>query len=171
MNAVNDNIGTQAAQRLAVILKIAIIFVIIAVVLLLGSAGVLMTDNSVSQSLIEKISESGSHASAMSSAIICLGSAIVAAIWLFVLFILKKIVRTLLGGDPFVPENISRVRLMWILVAISEIVRIIFMNISMRNEIILDIRPGTWFAVFVMAALAEVFRHGAELRRDAELTI
>ncbi|WP_026942929.1 DUF2975 domain-containing protein [Hellea balneolensis] len=171
MNALNDNKGTQVARRLAVILKIAIVFVIMAVILLLGSALTLMTDNSISQSLIEKISETGSSATAMSSAIICLGSAIVAAIWLFVLFILKKIVRTLLEGDPFVVENISRVRLMWILVALSEIVRMVFMNISMQNEIVLDIRPGTWFAVFVMAALAEVFRHGAELRRDAELTI
>ena len=107
----------------------------------------------------------------MGSAIVCLGSTIVAGIWLCVLLILKKIVRTLLGGDPFVVENISRVRLMWILIAASEVVRIIFMNISMPDEIILDIRPGTWFAVFVVAALAEVFRHGAELRRDAELTI
>ena len=171
MNAVNDNIGTHVARRLAVILRVAIIFVVIAVILLLGSAMVLMTDNSVSQSLVEKISETGSNATPMSSAIICVGSAIVAAIWLFVLFIVRKIVRTLLDGDPFIVENISRVRLMWILVAVSEIVRMIFMNISMRHEIVLDIRPGTWFAVFVMAALAEVFRHGAELRRDAELTI
>ena len=171
MNAVNDNIGTPVARRLAIILRVAIIFVIGAIILLLGSALILMTDNSISQSLVEKISETGSGTTAMGSAIVCLGSTIVAGIWLCVLLILKKIVRTLLGGDPFVVENISRVRLMWILIAASEVVRIIFMNISMPDEIILDIRPGTWFAVFVVAALAEVFRHGAELRRDAELTI
>jgi len=39
------------------------------------------------------------------------------------------------------------------------------------GEVTLELRPGTWFVVFVIAALAEVFRHGAELRRDAELTI
>jgi len=35
----------------------------------------------------------------------------------------------------------------------------------------IDIRLGTWFLVFVLAALAEVFRHGAVLRRDQEFTI
>jgi len=167
----NNNIGTPIARRLAMILRVAIVFVIGAIILLLGSAFILMTDNSISQSLVEKISETGGNATPIGSAIICLGSAIVAAIWLFVLLILKKIVRTLIDGDPFVVENISRVRLMWVLIAASEVVRIIFMNISMPNEITLDIRPGTWFAVFVVAALAEIFRHGAELRRDAELTI
>jgi len=171
MNAVNDNMGTPIARKLAVILRVAIAFVIIAIILLLSSTLILMTDNSISQSLVEKISETGRKATPMGSAMACLGGAIVASIWLFVLFILKKIVRTLLDGDPFVVENISRVRLMWIVIAISEIVRIIFMNISMPDEITLDIRPGTWFVVFVIAALAEVFRHGAELRRDAELTI
>ena len=142
-----------------------------AIILLLGSALILMTDNSISQSLVERISESGRDATPMGTAIACFGSAIIAGIWLFVLFMLKKIVRTLLDGDPFVVENISRLRLMWILIAISEIVRIVFMNVAMPSEITLDIRPGTWFVVFVIAALAEVFRHGAELRRDAELTI
>lgn len=173
MNAVNDNIGTPVARRLAVILNIAIAFVIIAIVLLLGSAILLvtMTDSSMSEGLVQRLSENGRLTTARSSAIDCFGGAIVATIWVFVLFILKKIVRTLLDGDPFVIENISRLRLMWIMIAISEVVRMVFKNVSSLDEITLDIRTGTWFAVFVIAALAEVFRHGAELRRDAELTI
>ena len=173
MNAVNDNRGTPVARRLAVILNIAIAFVIIAIVLLLGSAILLvtMTDSSMSEDLVQRLSENGRMTTPILSATDCLGGAIVATIWLFVLFILKKIVRTLLDGDPFVIENISRLRLMWIMIAISEVVRMVFKNVSSLDEITLDIRTGTWFAVFVIAALAEVFRHGAELRRDAELTI
>jgi len=60
---------------------------------------------------------------------------------------------------------------MWIIIALAEILRIIIVNLSTVGEVTLDLRPGTWFVVFVVAALAEVFRHGAELRRDAELTI
>jgi len=35
----------------------------------------------------------------------------------------------------------------------------------------IDIRIGSWFLVFVIAALSEVFRHGALLRRDQEFTV
>ena len=91
--------------------------------------------------------------------------------WLVVLNILRKIVGTLLAGNPFVSDNISRLRTMWIIIALSEIMRIILVNASSAGEMIIDLRAGTIFLVFVIAALSEVFRHGAELRRDAELTI
>lgn len=173
MNAMNDKIGTPVARRLSVILNIAIVFVIVAIVLLLGSTIILttMADSSISQQLVEKFTEDRNVTTSVGSAIECFGGAITATIWLFVLFIVKKIFRTLLEGDPFVVENISRLRLMWIMIAISEVVRMVFKNIPAQNEITLDIRTGTWFAVFVIAFIAEVFRHGAELRRDAELTI
>jgi len=99
------------------------------------------------------------------------GAAVIGAIWFFVLRILRKVVKTLLDGDPFVPENISRLRMIWIVIALAEILRIIIANLATHGEVTLELRPGTWFVVFVIAALAEVFRHGAELRRDAELTI
>ena len=120
---------------------------------------------------MEKLATSGHSTAAHVSALTCFGSAFIGAMWFFVLTILRKIVKTLLDGDPFVTENISRLRLMWIVIALSEILRIVVMNLSISGEVTLDLRPGTWFVVFVIAALAEVFRHGAELRRDAELTI
>ena len=45
------------------------------------------------------------------------------------------------------------------------------LNVSETVTSSIDIRLGTWFLVFVIAALAEVFRHGAVLRRDQELTV
>ena len=36
---------------------------------------------------------------------------------------------------------------------------------------ILGIRLGTWFLIFVIAAISEAFRHGAALRAEQELTI
>jgi len=35
----------------------------------------------------------------------------------------------------------------------------------------LDVRIGTWFFIFIIAAISEAFRHGAALRADQEFTI
>jgi len=35
----------------------------------------------------------------------------------------------------------------------------------------LDIRVGTWFFIFIIAAISEAFRYGAALRAEQELTI
>jgi len=171
MNAVNDNAGTPVAKSLNILILVGMVFVAFAVLLLLIVGVTLATDNSISADLMEKLAASGHSSAAHVSALTCFGSAFIGALWFFVLTILRKIVKTLLGGDPFVTENISRLRLMWIVIALSEILRIVVTNLSISGEVTLDLRPGTWFVVFVIAALAEVFRHGAELRRDAELTI
>ena len=171
MNAMNDNAGTPVARGLNILIIIAMGFIALSVVLFICFGIILMTDNSISADLMTKLEESGTNMKAHLSSVALLGSALIGAMWFFVLNILRQIVKTLLEGDPFVPENISRLRLMWIVIALAEILRIVTMNLSTVGEMTLDLRPGTWFVVFVVAALAEVFRHGAELRRDAELTI
>lgn len=96
------------------------------------------------------------------------------AIYFWVVKLLTKIVGTLVSGDPFVPENISRLRLIWIFIAAAELLRMVFSsNVDWVSPsgVSIDIRVGTWFLVFVIAALAEVFRHGTEMRRDQALTV
>ena len=171
MNAVNDNVGTPVAKGLNVLILLAMVFIAISVVILVIFGVILMTDNSISTDLMEKLDAAGKNVKSHMTAMTLLGSAVIGGMWFYVLSILRKVVRTLLEGDPFIPENISRLRLIWIIIALAEVLRIITMNLSTAGEITLDLRPGTWFVVFVVAALAEVFRHGAELRRDAELTI
>jgi len=171
MNAVNDNIGTPVARGLNVIIIIAMVFIAISVIILIGFGIILMTDNSISADLMAKLQASDKNMNSHMTSITLLGSAVIGGMWFYVLSILRKVVKTLLEGDPFVPGNISRLRLIWIIIALAEILRIITMNLSTVGEVTLDLRPGTWFVVFVVAALSEVFRHGAELRRDAELTI
>lgn len=100
---------------------------------------------------------------------------VVALSWFFVLRLLSKVVDTLIAGDPFVVSNISRLRLMWIVIAFTEVFRIL-MNFYASSEFSSDgdgweIRIGTWFLVFVIATLAEAFRHGAKMRQEQELTI
>ena len=171
MNAVNDNVGTPVARGLNILIVIAMGFIALSVVLLVCFGIILMTENSISADLMAKLEESGTNMKTHLSSMALLGSAVIGAMWFFVLNILRKVVKTLLEGDPFVPDNISRLRLMWIVIALAEVLRIVMVNLSTVGEVTLDLRPGTWFVVFVIAALAEVFRHGAELRRDAELTI
>ena len=171
MNAVNDNIGTPVARGLNVLIVIAMIVISLIVAVLIFCGFILMTDNSISRELSEKFASSEMNIAEQMYSTSVFGSAIIGIIWIFVLRVLRKVVKTLLGGDPFIPENISRLRLIWIVIALAEILRIFMYNLSTVGEVTLDLRPGTWFVVFVIAALAEVFRHGAELRRDAELTI
>jgi len=113
--------------------------------------------------------------SATGLAIACFGGAIVAGAWLFVLKILRKVVQTVIDGDPFVPENISRLRRIWVIIAAAEIFRMVIHGMSSLQgnggSADIDIRIGTWFLVFVIATLSEAFRYGAEMRREQELTI
>lgn len=110
----------------------------------------------------------------------CATGAITAAAWLAVLSILIRVIRTVQLGDPFVEANIVRLRMMWMLIAATEVFRIIVhsvANISVGAlgvapaETGMDIRIGTWFLVLVIAALSEAFRQGAEMRAEQELTI
>jgi len=88
----------------------------------------------------------------------CLATAVVALGWFFVLHLLRRVVRAVIHGDPFLPENVSRLRTIWIVIAATEIFH-------------LDIRVGTWFFIFIIATISEAFRHGAALRAEQELTI
>lgn len=105
----------------------------------------------------------------------CLGMAIIALAWFWVLHMLNKVVETLIAGDPFVPTNINRLRRMWIVIALTEVFRMAIVSFPVLsvsgNDEAFPIRIGTWFLVFVIATLAEAFRYGAALRRDQELTI
>jgi hypothetical protein len=110
----------------------------------------------------------------------CLTGAVTAAAWLAVLSILIRVIRTVQWGDPFVEANIFRLRIMWMLIAATEVFRIIVhsvANISVGAlgvapaDTGMDIRIGTWFLVLVIAALSEAFRQGAEMRAEQELTI
>jgi len=108
----------------------------------------------------------------------CLASAVVAIGWFFVLRWLRRVVRAVIHGDPFLPENVSYLRTIWITIAMTEIFRMIAMfviggaatgeNVDVTR---LDIRIGTWFLIFIVAAISEAFRHGAALRAEQELTI
>lgn len=89
---------------------------------------------------------------------------------------LRRIFMTLTAGDPFHPDNVGRLRLIGAILAALELGRYAFWGIGAWLLTGVDkARPTfsltAWFSVLVVFVLAEVFREGARLRREAELTI
>ena len=89
---------------------------------------------------------------------------------------LRRIFTTLTAGDPFHPDNVARLRLIGLMLAGLELGRYAFWAVSAWllpgvNRIEPSMSLTAWFSVLVVFVLAEVFREGARLRREAELTI
>ncbi len=91
---------------------------------------------------------------------------------------LRRIFQTLIAGDPFHPDNVQRLQLIAGTLAGLELGRYVFvpaLNLISHDEIhrhaVRGVSLTTWFSVLVIVVLAEVFREGARLRREAELTI
>lgn len=89
---------------------------------------------------------------------------------------LRRIFATLTAGDPFHPSNVSRLRTIGLMLALLEFGRYPAALLTARlapNSALahMPFNPTAWFAVLVVFVLAEVFREGARLRREAELTI
>ena len=90
---------------------------------------------------------------------------------------LRRIFSTLTAGDPFHPDNVRRLRTIGVVLAVLEILRypIMLITVWLAPQVMAQsgfaLNLTTWFAVLVVFVLAEVFREGARLRREAELTI
>ena len=90
---------------------------------------------------------------------------------------LRRVFGTLTLGDPFHPDNVARLRVIGLaligLELTGDLLRMIlaFVFPARVNGGGLSLNLTAWFAILVVFVLAEVFREGARLRRDAELTI
>ena len=109
------------------------------------------------------------------------GSLILGAIYIAGVLVivgrLRRIFSTLTAGDPFHPDNVRRLRVIGAVLAALELIRYPTALITawLAPEVLATrgFSPNltSWFAVLVVFVLAEVFREGARLRREAELTI
>ncbi len=89
---------------------------------------------------------------------------------------LRRIFQTLIAGDPFHPDNVRRLRVIGSTLALLEVGRYAASTIDhlvFRGHANIGggVNLTTWFSVLVIVVLAEVFREGARLRGEAELTI
>lgn len=90
---------------------------------------------------------------------------------------LRRVFETLTQGDPFRPENVSRLRVVGLSLIALEVlgyaVRMttVWLAPAIAGEIHVSVNLTGWFSILAVFVLAEVFREGARLRSDAELTI
>jgi hypothetical protein len=90
---------------------------------------------------------------------------------------LRQIFATLTRGDPFQPMNVSRLRTVGVTLIAIEFWNFIVPPLLRRlvpgdpDELTGRLSLTGWFSILVVFVLAEVFREGARLRREAELTI
>ncbi|MEN5145262.1 DUF2975 domain-containing protein [Brevundimonas diminuta] len=98
--------------------------------------------------------------------------------FLIILRYLRKIFRTLTLGDPFQPDNVRRLRQIGLILAVVTggvwiVQGLVASRLApgvMEPQGISDLLTPV-FSVLVVFVLAEVFREGARLRRESELTI
>lgn len=89
---------------------------------------------------------------------------------------LRRIFGALTAGDPFHPDNVVRLRVIGLMLAGLELGRYLFWAVGAWllpgvGKVEPNFSLTAWFSVLVVFVLAEVFREGARLRREAELTI
>jgi hypothetical protein len=89
---------------------------------------------------------------------------------------LRKVFETLIQGDPFRAENVAGLRIIGLgLIALEGLGYLVRLAADLvlaghaRHDA--SINLTAWFAILVVFVLAEVFREGARLRDEAELTI
>jgi len=91
--------------------------------------------------------------------------------------LLLRIVATLRAGDPFHPRNVSRLHQIGLAFAsvtvgvwLGQFAVARFVRGAMQAPSIFELITPS-FAVIILIVIAEVFREGARLRRESELTI
>jgi hypothetical protein len=113
-------------------------------------------------------------AAIIATAIVC----IALAVWMFILA--ARIIDAARGGDPFVADNADRLdRIAWLLLAIqaigfvADIVgNLIPDNLKDHVSVGLDgFSASGIVAVLMIFVLAQIFRHGSEMRAELEGTV
>ncbi len=165
------------AKLLSILLLIGQIAMGVFFVILLVMAIIMAVPSGLREGLI---ADASSPIDAKSLSTRCFAGAVVSAGWFFVLLVLRRVVAAVIHGDPFLPENVARLRNIWMIIAATEVFRMTAYFIMGGDGSAacaevdgsrLDIRVGTWFFIFIIAAISEAFRHGAALRAEQELTI
>lgn len=104
-----------------------------------------------------------------------LGAVVVVAVVVFVCLELRKILATLAQGDPFVPENASRLTRIAIAIAITQLLRYVIalvMGLAVEGtKIELSVDLIAWASVAALFILSQVFREGTRLRDEEKMTI
>ncbi|MDP3854585.1 DUF2975 domain-containing protein [Phenylobacterium sp.] len=157
-----------------------VFFALWAGVILVGVLMLLAMLLSFNPALIDSISIRAGASEIANLGPVMVGGLFAAALYmtgvLFIVERLRKIFMTLTAGDPFHPDNVRRLRVIGVILAGLELLRYAVWGVGAWllpgvNEVEPNFSLTAWFSVLVIFVLAEVFREGARLRREAELTI
>lgn len=94
-------------------------------------------------------------------------------VMLFVVNRLLAILRTLRFGSPFVKENADHFRGVGYALLIGEGAKIAFGFLVLINDAEADIDSSivTWLSIIAVFVLSEVFREGARMKEEQDLTV
>lgn len=94
-------------------------------------------------------------------------------VMLFVVNRLLEILKTLRFGSPFVKENADRFRTVGYALLIGEGAKFAFgfLSLVFDTEVDIDMSFITWLAIIAVLVLAEVFREGARMKEEQDLTV
>lgn len=100
---------------------------------------------------------------------------------LIIVWRLRKLFDSFCSGQPFAKENATHLRAIWITMVAVEVARYLLLALTIalltmsgsvgNADLKLTINLSTWAAILILIVLAEVFREGARLKREQELTI
>jgi Protein of unknown function (DUF2975) len=102
---------------------------------------------------------------------------------LIIVLRLKLLFKSFTSGEPFSRENATHLRIIWITMLVMELSRYVLWGIvnglvtvfghpeGTEVHVSSPINWMTWGAILILIVLAEVFREGARLREEQELTI
>lgn len=101
---------------------------------------------------------------------------------LIIVWRLRKLFDSFSSGEPFRRENATHLRVIWITMVAIELARYALLaltgvllanfggpNVDANYTFAIDF--STWMSILVLIVLAEVFREGARLKEEQELTI
>ena len=95
---------------------------------------------------------------------------------------LRRLFDNFTSGESFAKENATHLRVIWmtmlgveiarylLLVVITILIAAFYREIG-NARVQLDINLSTWASILILIVLAEVFREGARLKEEQELTI
>lgn len=163
--------GRSIASVLNVLLLI-LAYALAITLLVVGGVGLLglIEPNYIYRLVEEGLIESGVERSAIPINFV-LGFCSILAVLLLTLR-LRDVLRTVAKGEPFHPDNPRRLRLVALfLAAVSAINLAADILVKTNPDERADFDLTAWISVLIVFVLAEVFREGARLRAEAELTV
>ncbi len=97
---------------------------------------------------------------------------------IFICIQMRRILLTLVDGDPFVPENAGRLSRIGVTIAVMELIRLAtLIAVRAMPTLVGDTPPKLstqlilWISVAALFILSQVFREGTRLREEEKMTI